>query len=68
MSTLSFLSLIPKQIFSAVAQCFSATLKIDQISFSNIILTHAKNDKNVSLSNFFFFFALELLSGLSVGE
>lgn len=52
--TVSFLYLILKQIFSAVTQCFSATLKIDQISFSSITLTHAKNDKNVSLSNFFF--------------
>ena len=65
--TVSFLSFIPKHIFSALTQCLSATLKIDQNSFSNMTLTHAKNDKNASLSNFFFF-TLELLSGLSVGE
>ena len=56
--TVSFLSFIPKHIFSALTHCLSATLKIDQNSFSNMTLTHAKNDKNASLSNFFFFFSL----------
>lgn len=66
---LSTASFIPKRISSAVSQCLSAALKIDQISFSNITLTHAKNDKNVSLSSDFFnFFIIKLFSGLSAGE
>lgn len=52
--TLSLSCLLCQNIFSAFTQCLSATLEIDQISFSDIF-THAKNDKNVSLSKFLFF-------------
>lgn len=58
-------SFIPKYILSTVTQSLSATLKTNQISFFNITLAHAKNDKNESFSNFS---SLKLLLDLSIGE